>query len=249
MPDKQKILEGCEMEIVKHEACQQYVARRLSEGWKIIKRKGFNSILQSPEGIIRPVDLRNDTLTLRPNANGDVIELAPNDSVTNYENVNEAVPDEMETRNYVTGVNDLRDLYGLPNHTSEVGTINFVKVYIRCIKSSVGVGKAWEIIKTHGTEHEGTEHAVTTVWLNYSHQWDTNPNTLFAWTWEEIDALQAGVRLYNDSAGRYTHCTQVYVEVDYTPVVGWTGKISGVTNPAKVMGVDVASINSVKGVA
>lgn len=33
-----------------------------------------------------------------------------------------------------------------------------------------------------------------------------------------------------------------------TPV-GWTGKISGVTNPAKIMGVDVANIAKVKGVA
>ncbi|MBA7582334.1 hypothetical protein ES708_24262 [subsurface metagenome] len=30
---------------------------------------------------------------------------------------------------------------------------------------------------------------------------------------------------------------------------GWSGKISGVTNPAKVMGVDKANINKVKGVA
>lgn len=31
--------------------------------------------------------------------------------------------------------------------------------------------------------------------------------------------------------------------------VGWTGKIAGVTNPAKIMGVDVANIAKVKGVA
>lgn len=31
--------------------------------------------------------------------------------------------------------------------------------------------------------------------------------------------------------------------------LGWTGKISGVTDPAKVMGVDVANIASVKGVS
>ncbi len=36
--------------------------------------------------------------------------------------------------------------------------------------------------------------------------------------------------------------------VEFT-VVGWTGKISGVTNPAKIMGVDVANIAKVKGVA
>ncbi|GAI27798.1 unnamed protein product, partial [marine sediment metagenome] len=33
------------------------------------------------------------------------------------------------------------------------------------------------------------------------------------------------------------------------PAAGWTGKISGVTNPAKIMGVDVANIAKVKGVA
>lgn len=31
-------------------------------------------------------------------------------------------------------------------------------------------------------------------------------------------------------------------------LAGWTGKVSGVTNPAKVMGIDVANINKVKGV-
>jgi len=34
----------------------------------------------------------------------------------------------------------------------------------------------------------------------------------------------------------------------YITGAGWTGKISGVTNPAKIMGVDVANIHSVKGV-
>lgn len=33
------------------------------------------------------------------------------------------------------------------------------------------------------------------------------------------------------------------------PAAGWTGKISGVTNPAKIMGVEVANIATVKGIA
>lgn len=37
--------------------------------------------------------------------------------------------------------------------------------------------------------------------------------------------------------------------MSYPPPAGWTGKISGVTNPAKVMGVDVANIAKVKGVS
>ena len=38
-------------------------------------------------------------------------------------------------------------------------------------------------------------------------------------------------------------------ELQFGAVPGWTGKISGVTNPAKIMGVDVANISKVKGVA
>jgi len=38
------------------------------------------------------------------------------------------------------------------------------------------------------------------------------------------------------------------LHIEYTEA-GWTGKISGVTNPAKIMGVDVANIAKVKGVA
>jgi len=49
------------MQKVRYETCEQYVARRLSEGWKITKQEGFNVVLQSPEGLIRPVDLRYDT--------------------------------------------------------------------------------------------------------------------------------------------------------------------------------------------
>lgn len=36
---------------------------------------------------------------------------------------------------------------------------------------------------------------------------------------------------------------------EVAPPVGWTGKISGVTNPAKIMGIPVANIAKVKGVA
>lgn len=46
---------------VRHETCPQYVARRLSEGWKIVSQEGFNVVLQSPDGLLRPVDLRYDT--------------------------------------------------------------------------------------------------------------------------------------------------------------------------------------------
>jgi len=92
------------MQKVLHETCQQYVVRRLSEGWKIVSQKGLNVVLQSPEGILRPVDLRNDVETLRPSAGGDSTENNYNDGsdhdpdvLHNFEQVDEVVADDDAT--------------------------------------------------------------------------------------------------------------------------------------------------------
>ena len=72
-------------------------------------------------------------------------------------------------------------------------------------------------IKTHGTVHYGDEESTATdTFVTESYQWTTNPDTLFAWTWGEIDALQIGVELKADSADNNAVCTQVYVVVNYT---------------------------------
>jgi hypothetical protein len=52
---------------------------------------------------------------------------------------------------------------------------------------------------------------------------------------------------YNDNTTPY--CNDDIDNLDLAPVLGWSHKISGVTNPAKVMGVPVANIAKVKGVA
>lgn len=51
---------------------------------------------------------------------------------------------------------------------------------------------------------------------------------------------------WTDTPGGITYDCSIYC--NYSPA-GWSGKISGVTNPAKVMGVDKANIEKVKGVA
>ena len=43
--------------------------------------------------------------------------------------------------------------------------------------------------------------------------------------------------------------SQVIAQVEFTESVGWVGKVCGVTNPAKIMGVAVADIASVMGVS
>jgi hypothetical protein len=54
-------------------------------------------------------------------------------------------------------------------------------------------------------------------WDNYYETWTTNPGTGEAWTWGEIEDLQIGTKLYDDGTGS-PQCTQVYAEVNYTPI-------------------------------
>lgn len=233
------------------ETCKQYFYRRVvREGWHILERNYPMVLIESPDGgVKRWVNLTGDIETLRPNAAGDecsieseVGAVCPN----HYQNVDEAVADDDTTYIEDSSGNYHRDLYNLPA-SSGSGTINFIKVYFRCTHN-YGTDYAKPSIKSDSTVTDGTEVEIGSGWNTYSQQWNTNPADGQPWQWADIDALQIGVSLKAYSTT--PECTQVYVEVDYTPApAGWTGKISGVTDPAKVMGVDVANIAKVKGVA
>ncbi len=53
----------------------------------------------------------------------------------------------------------------------------------------------------------------------------------------------------NSGSSWTTEAEQDFLFEEWGEPLGWTGKISGVVNPAKIMGVDVANIAKVKGVA
>ncbi len=193
--------------------------------------------------------------TLRPNDPGDECNItseAGADCPNHYQNVDEEIADEDSTYVVYSGSGWLRDLYNIDN-SSGSGTINSITVFARGRITYVGETDQNSLkiaIKSGVTASEAEKWVDNDSYENFSNQWTTNPDDDEAWEWSDIDALQIGVALrrYASTHGWGTRCTQVYVEVDYTPVVGWTGKISGVTNPAKIMGVDVANIAKVKGV-
>lgn len=207
------------MEVIKHETCPQYVDRRLSEGWSIVWQQGYHLILSSPDGnILRPVDLRNDVETLRPNAAGDLTALTQFPATgSNYDKVNEESPDELTTYLYEDTGLWKRDLYNLPAHSGS-GTINKVTVFLYCKAGLDAVGyDIEELLKTHGVGPYNNYHMqISTSWTLYSHEWTNNPYTTNPWTWDEIDALQIGVGA--EGGANKTYCTQVYVEVNYIAV-------------------------------
>lgn len=190
------------------------------------------------------------TLILRPNAVGDETALIsiPDVPPNNYLNVDEETPDEDATFVANATAEYVRDLYNLED-TSQTGTINWIKVWIRCKLQA-----AKTAIKTGGTVYLGDEIGLTTSWTDYSTQYTEKPGG-GAWTFGAVlNALQAGVALMG-SGGKEpvgANCTQVWVEVDYTEV-GWThiSKVKSVAaaNITKVGGVAVASIAKIGGVA
>ena len=108
-----------------------------------------------------------------------------------------------------------RDLYNLDN-TNESGNINKVTVYF-CFAGDAGggTGYARAAIKTNGTVYTGNlQSQAGQTFTTSSYEWSLNPYTGLPWTWNEIDALQAGVEL-KGSVGVTGYCTQVYVNVEY----------------------------------
>jgi hypothetical protein len=167
------------------------------------------------------------TITLRPNAAGSTTELnAQGTGSANWDRVDEVTADESTT--YVRGTgNDAWqvDTYNVPDQ-SLTGTITNVRIYIRALESvdrpSDTYGRTAIRIGA-GSIQYGTQLDLTTSWADYYTNYATKTGNLGtgAWTWADINNLQIGVSLQSHmSSGsnwRYAECTQVWVEVTYTP--------------------------------
>lgn len=155
-----------------------------------------------------------ETLIIRPTANGDVIQLTT-ECVQNFQCVDEAgTHDGYSTINYIGGLGipgDTRyDLYELDNHTTENGTIAHINIF------AYTLGSFWAstVIKTHGIEFTGAPIDETVgEWTCKSASYSVNPYTEKAWTWDEIDTLQGGIKLFAQNSMHYV--TQVYAVVSY----------------------------------
>ncbi len=153
------------------------------------------------------------TLTIRPTADGDVIGLTIVGCAENYQCVDEVSQDGFDTYLWINN-SDAYDLYELTNHSTETGTISSVVVFA-WVRPNHAVNDSRTVIKTGGSEFYGDAESPTSdIWTLISTEYVLNPDTDAAWEWGEIDNLQAGIYLYNDTAF-YNNVTQVYVVVNY----------------------------------
>lgn len=155
------------------------------------------------------------TLILRPNAAGDETNLDRHGVSANWDAVDDL---DLGDGNATYVSNDsgsyVKDLYNLPNHTTQSGEIRSVTLYFKVRGTSSGKC-ASGAIKTEGQMYVTTDKNPGTAWILYNETWDVNPSTGLAWTWTQIDALQAGIRLKEPGWFNTGRCTQIYVVVQY----------------------------------
>jgi len=164
---------------------------------------------------------------LRPNGAGSQtdIPLQYPDEGEHWDKVDEEVPDHEDTyvRNGTTEYK--RDLYSFVS-SAGTGTIDKVSVYLYDCWSPYPTNPTYikASIRTYDTTYDGTAKQLNPgCRMSWFEDWDTNPSTGNAWTWEEIDDLEAGLNIKANTRPdlpeilTYTNCSQVYIGVYYTP--------------------------------
>jgi len=151
-------------------------------------------------------------LIIRPNAPGMYSEIISSGCAANWQCTDESMSDGDAT--YVESIFGpwSTDTYELEN-ISVTGTIDSIAVFIRV--RNTGTGQlAKTAIVVNGNLYNGGNINLNpySTYTVFSTTYVTNPQTATAWTWADINNLQAGAGIKDP--GR---CTQVWVEIYYTP--------------------------------
>jgi len=140
-----------------------------------------------------------ENLYLYPNVNGCNIDFTPFGEVNNFECVDDirVIPDDDVTYVYSNATDLEYDLYELPNHTIETGTINYVQVYARAKSHSYaqhpdGIYKIILTDNACSNIYKSNDIDLITGYRTYNNVWTENPRTAAAWTWNDIDNLEIG---------------------------------------------------------
>ena len=114
------------------------------------------------------------------------------------------------------------DTYALPNPVRK-GAVTNVRVYMTC-QGRPRYSYFKTVIYNGSSLQYGSEQG-SSAWTNFYTDYATNPWTGNPWTWDELDALQAGVAVKAGSS-TYAECGEVWVEVT-SVVASGSGQIIG----------------------
>ena len=124
-------------------------------------------------------------------------------------------PEQNGDVDYVSAAADaLNESSTLEDHTIETWSIGKIRVTIIARAITLPAEEVVVMLVIGGEPFSGSRETVTVDYAEYMYEWETNPATDSAWTWSDIDALEAGVR--SEAIGGWTgeiRVTQLYVEV------------------------------------
>jgi hypothetical protein len=163
--------------------------------------------------------------TLRPNAAG-FYEQWPLESPigsAHWSLTDEDPPDDDGTYVENNAAALKKDSYNLQDPTGS-GTINWIRVYIRTKLTASGSSVVRTLIRTYGTDYEGSDIIPSTSYQNNYTEYAANPYTGAAWTWTELASLEAGAS--SQKSGPNIRVTAVWVVVNYT-ATGYTFDVKG----------------------
>lgn len=171
-------------------------------------------------GSLTPADI-----TLRPDGAGDETNIAGS---TGTHWVEVSTQDDITFVNTTNGTFE-RDLY-TADDSSVNGVVNSITFFIR---GNTNAGGPVTTVKPHfkigGVVYDGAEQTIGpgSTFATKSEVFTTSPATNLAWTFPEINAMQIGASLKNDS-GVTSRISEVWIVVNYSGlIVSATGVSSG----------------------
>jgi hypothetical protein len=135
-------------------------------------------------------DCRVDVI--RPNGAGANADFTPS-AGSNYENVDEATPDDDSTHNS-SGTVGHQDSYALPS-LSAGGTIFGVKSLICIAKDDAGAKGAKILTRSNSTYYKSDEINPPTDYKSFGKVYQNNPDDSLAWQESDIAGMEVGVEV------------------------------------------------------
>jgi hypothetical protein len=136
-------------------------------------------------------DIRVDLLI--PTAEGNTTQMTPLSGTDNALMADETPPDDDTTYNSSATAGD-KDTY-VTSNVSSAGTIHGLRLRARARKTDAGARSIATVIRSGGTDYDGTTTGLGTAYLYYSTDYYTNPNTAAAWTSTEVNAIEIGAKV------------------------------------------------------
>jgi len=207
-------------QIVENKTCIQYLIDLIKKGWNI-KEINYPICKLEFNNRIKEVNITNDFLTLRPNAAGDLTQWDPNGATNNWECVDEEEPDFDTT--YVEGGSLIG---GAPPFylMIKIGGKLYYSDNKSLTTSYQSFSYVWE--DNPYTQNSWTWNDINNLQIGIRADGDfvsdrdlyNIPNPSQSGSIDQIEVF-AVAKSYTEvkSATGSARCTQVYVEITYTP--------------------------------